>query len=204
MDDQTLIILNQKLLLGFVSMKHICNPEMDDVSKIKQGDKTVFEEVYYKYHERFYFYVLKHTQSEDMAEEVVQIAFMRTWENRAKLSDDFPIEVQLARITRSVMIDLLRKNAAERKTLYVIGQHTDTVLNEDPLTGRELVEKVSEAIETLPPECKRIFILSREEGLTYNEIADRLSISPKTVENQISKALKAVRKAAVLCHILSL
>ncbi len=189
--------------MRFLSIKQFAN-RMDYVSKIKQGDKHVFEEVYYKYHERFYFYVIKHTQSEDLAEEVVQIAFIRIWEKRNSLSDEFPIVVQLARVARSVMVDLLRKKAAERKALNVIKQHAEPAIDRDPVAGKQMAEKVSEAIESLPAGCKKIFILSREEGLTCSEIADRLSISPKTVENQITKALKVVRRAAVLCHILSL
>lgn len=177
---------------------------MDYVAKIKRGDKLAFEEVYHKYHERFYFFIIKHTQSEDLAEEVVQMAYIKLWEKRSALSDAFPIRVQLARVARSIMIDLLRKKAAERKALDTIKQLADTVIANDPAAGRQLIEKVSEVVEGLPPECKKIFILSREEGLTHSEIADRLSISPKTVENQIAKALKAVRKAAALCYILHL
>ncbi|MDP4263224.1 MAG: RNA polymerase sigma-70 factor [Bacteroidota bacterium] len=176
---------------------------MDYVGEIKQGNKLVFEEVYYRYHERFYFYVLKNTRSEDIAEEVVQMSFIKIWEKRTDLSNSFPIEVQIARVARSIMIDILRKKASERKALETIKENANTVIAGDTAAGKELIIKVSEAIETLPPECRKIFILSREEGLTYTEIANQLSISPKTVENQISKALKAVRKAVALAYILS-
>lgn len=177
---------------------------MDYVEEIKQGNKLVFEEVYYRYHERFFFYVLKRTASEDLAEEVTQMAFIRIWESRAGLSGTYAIEMQIARVARSILIDLLRKKAAERKALDVIKHNADAAINHDALAGKQVMEKVTETIENLPPECKKIFILSREEGLTYSEIADRLSISPKTVENQVSKALKAVRKVAALCYILNL
>jgi RNA polymerase sigma-70 factor (ECF subfamily) len=102
------------------------------------------------------------------------------------------------------MIDLLRRKAVERKALAIIKQRTDAALADDPIAGKQLLEKVSATIDNLPPECRKIFILSREEGLSYSEIADRLSISPRTVENQVSKALKAVRKAVALCYILNL
>jgi RNA polymerase sigma-70 factor (family 1) len=177
---------------------------MDYVEEIKLGNKLVFEEVYYKYHERFYFYVLKNTSSDVLAEEVVQMSFIRIWEKRVELSNAFPIEVQIARVARSIMIDALRKKAAERKALDIIKQSADVAVAHDPVAGKQLIEKISETIEGLPPECRKIFTLSREEGLTYSQIADRLSISPKTVENQVSKALKAVRKAAALCYILNL
>ena len=176
---------------------------MKYVEDIKDGNKRVFEEVYYKYHERFYFYVLKRTASEELAEEVVQMNFIKIWEKRTSLSEDFPIEVQIARVSLFTLIDMLRKKAAERKVLTIIKQNADAAINHDPVVGKQLIQKVTETIENLPPECRKVFILSREEGLTYLEISNRLSISPKTVENQISKALKAVRKAVALSYILS-
>ncbi|WEK38013.1 MAG: RNA polymerase sigma-70 factor [Candidatus Pseudobacter hemicellulosilyticus] len=175
---------------------------MNHVGAIQNGDQPVFEALYHSYHQRFYFYVLKHTASAEMAEEVVQTAFMKLWEKRTDLSGKFPVEVQLARVVRSVMIDALRRKAAERKALNVLRQSTEEAISSDPIVSKQLNEKVAEAIDSLPPECRKIFILSREEGLSYNQIADSLSISPKTVENQISKALKVVRKAAALCTLL--
>ena len=177
---------------------------MNYVEEIKRGNKLAFEEVYYKYRERFYFYVLKRTASEDLAEETVQMAYIRIWEKRAELSDAFPIEVQLARVARSIMIDTLRRKAAERKALDIVKQNTDAVIACDPVANKQLLEKVTETIESLPPECRKIYILSREGGLTYSQIAEHLSISPKTVENQVSKALKTLRKAVALCCIVNL
>ena len=177
---------------------------MNYVEEIKRGNKLAFEEVYHKYHERFYFYVLKRTDSEELAEETVQMAFIRVWEKRAGLSDAFPIEVQLARVARSIMVDTLRRKAAERKALDIVKQNTDAVIAGDPAADKQLMEKVTETIESLPPECRKIYILSRGGGLTYSQIAERLSISSKTVENQVSKALKTLRKAVALCHILHL
>ena len=170
---------------------------MDYVEEIRLGNQDAFEELYYTYHERFYFYILKNTQSEALAEEVVQMAFMKLWENRKKLSYGFPIEVQLARIVRSLMIDALRKKVSEKKALTFIKANADISINISLVESKQLDEKVAAAIDSLPAECKKIYTLSREEGLTYNEIAHNLSISPKTVENQISKALRRVKEAIV-------
>lgn len=177
---------------------------MDYVSEIKCGNKLVFEEIYHRFHNRFYYYVLNRTASEDLAEEVVQMSFIKIWEKRASLSPSFPIEVQIARIARSIMIDILRRKATERSALDAIKRNASAAMASDPAADKQLVEKVQEAIENLPPQCKKIFILSREEGLSYIQIANHLSVSPKTVENHISKALKVVRKAAALCFILNL
>ncbi|MCH5596442.1 RNA polymerase sigma factor [Niabella ginsengisoli] len=128
---------------------------MDYVSEIKQGNKLVFEEVYYKYHNRFYFYVLRRTASEELAEEVVQMSFIKVWEKRSQLSASFPIEVQIARIARSIMIDVLRRKAIERRVLDTIKQNADAAIIGDPAADKQLVEKVQEAIESLPPQCKK-------------------------------------------------
>ncbi|MFC4231499.1 RNA polymerase sigma-70 factor [Parasediminibacterium paludis] len=176
---------------------------MHIVAEIKAGNKFVFTEVYYKYHERFYFFVLKQTASTDIAEEVVQQAFIKLWESREKLSEVFTIDVQLARITRSILIDTLRKKAIERKVINQVVAQAPTIFSSDPSLEKELKNKIYSAIEGLPPICKKIFKLSREENLSYNEIAEQLSISPKTVENQISKALKVIRQVAALSIILS-
>ena len=186
------------LFLCYIDLK------MDYVALIKQGDQAVFEVVYHKYHDRIYYFVLKTTSSEDLSEEVVQMSFIRLWEKRRQLSDKYPIEVQLARTARSIMVDLLRSKATERIVLRVVQETTDAVIGGDPLVSKQLLEKTTETINSLPPECQKIFKLSREEGLSHKEIAQRLSISPKTVENQISKALKVVRKAVVLSCILML
>ncbi|WP_346237699.1 RNA polymerase sigma-70 factor [Niabella insulamsoli] len=177
---------------------------MDYVSEIKCGNKRAFEEVYHKFHNRFYSYVLRKTASGDLAEEVVQMSFIKVWEKRTELSAIYPIEVQIARIARSLMIDVLRKKAVERSALHTIQQNARAVIDADPAADKQLVEKVHEAIESLPPQCRKIFMLSRDEGLTHSQIASHLSVSPKTVENHISKALKVVRKAAALCFILNL
>lgn len=177
--------------------------KMDYVVEIKTGNKFVFTEVYHKYHERFYFFVLKHTASTDIAEEVVQQAFIKLWENREKLSEEFTVDVQLARITRSILIDTLRRKAIERKVINQVVDQAPTIYTSDPSLERELKSKIYSAIEGLPPVCKKIFKLSREENLTYNEIAEQLCISPRTVENQISKALKVIRQVSTLYIILS-
>lgn len=169
---------------------------MNYVEEIRSGNHAVFEELYYTYHERFYFYVLKNTQSNTIAEEVIQTAFMKLWETRKKLSTEFAVEVQLARIVRSLMVDVLRKKITEKKALTAFKESVDIVINIHPVENKQLNEKLTTVIDDLPPECKKIFTLSREGGLTYNQIADNLSVSPKTVENQIAKALKRVRDAA--------
>jgi DNA-directed RNA polymerase specialized sigma24 family protein len=130
---------------------------MNYVEEIKRGNKLAFEEVYHTYHQRFYFYVLKRTGSEELAEETVQMAFIRIWEKRAGLSDAFPIEVQLARVARSIMIDSLRRKAAERKVLEVVKQRTDAIMAGDPVADKQLNASIR---------AETIFLFSSESSAT--------------------------------------
>jgi len=133
-----------------------------------------------------------------MAEELTQITFIKLWQNRHSLSLQFSLWVQLARIARSLWIDALRKLATERKALETIKITQELYVNNDPAVSTELRERVERAVNALPPECQKIYRLNKEEGLTCQQISLQLSISPKTVENQIAKALRIVRKAVAL------
>lgn len=175
---------------------------MQQVQLIQTGNTAYFEQVYYEYHEKIYSYLLKKSGSEDVAEELTQITFIKLWQNRSRLSPDFPLWVQLARIARSLWIDALRKLATERKALETIKTTQKLFVNNDPAISRELRERIENAVNALPPQCQKIYRLNREEGLTYQQISLHLSISPKTVENQIAKALRLVRKSIALSVIL--
>lgn len=179
---------------------------MDVVNEIKAGNTHVFEQVYHEFHARLYFFVLKRTQSKDIAEEVVQMAFIKLWEKRTTLSKEYPIEVQLARITRTTLIDVLRKQALEHKVLTSVEKDaTEKFIHSDPLVFEELNNQFKEAVDSLPPTCRRIYKLSKEDGLTYKEIASLLSISSKTVETQMSKAIKTIKSrvsATVIIYLI--
>ena len=174
------------------------------VEQLQAGNTNVFEQVYYEYHERLFGYVINRTSSADLAEEVVQQAFIKLWEHRGKLSATLPVGIQLARITRTTMIDCLRQRAAHRKLTGFIATQVSESIHEERLLEKELDERIRSAVDNLPPSCKKIFILSRDEGFSHKEIAQRLSISPRTVENQLSKALKIVREVATLFTIMSI
>jgi len=162
---------------------------------IKQGNRRAFEQVYHEYHERFFLYVLKQTSSRELAKEAVQLAFIKLWEKREGLSPDFPVAVQLARIVRTTLIDLLRKQAVANKAINRLSQMGyATVTAAEPYLDKELRFRVDRIVNQLPPACRRVYLLSREDELSYKEIAQLLSISPKSVENHIAKALRIMKR----------
>jgi RNA polymerase sigma-70 factor (family 1) len=165
---------------------------MDEIFSIKNGSIKAFEAAYYHWSGKVYYYIYKQCDSEAIAEEVVQQVFLRLWEKRDQLSTAHPLSTQLFRISRTIFIDELRKTAQSRRYKQALQQGKEA-FTENTLEHKETLQKVYSAIDQMPPVRKRIFIMSRMEHLSYNQIAEQLSISPKTVENHIALALRYLR-----------
>ena len=168
---------------------------MTELEAIQGGSENVFQAVYHAQKDKLYFYFLSKTASSYLAQELVQQTFIKLWLYRDRLSLDITLEIQLFRIGRTTMIDLLRKRANERKVIQCLPlPETDTSLIDDR-QEKETRQKINEIIRQLPSPGQQAFALSREQGLTYKEIARILSISPKTVEYHISKAISLLKKS---------
>ncbi|WP_343702066.1 sigma-70 family RNA polymerase sigma factor [Chitinophaga sp.] len=169
-----------------------------NVQDIKNGNVAAFKMVYHQYHNKLYFYILKHTQSVYLAEEAVQLTFIRLWEKKETLSFDYELSFQVFRIAKSIMIDLLRKQSVQHRHM---GQFTEeaTVLHmEFDFSKKEELQRVYHCIEQLSPVRRHVFKMSRFEGLSHKKIAEQLSISPRTVENHILRAVHQLRKALLM------
>ena len=177
---------------------------MNAASAIKNGDELIFQQVFYEYHEKLYFFVLKKTKSEYLAEETVQITFIKLWNYRNTLSEDFTISTQLFRIATTTLIDLLRK---QHNSIAIIKEITPLQQNGEPVSSnaleeKELLKKINLIVDEMPVVQRRVFRMSRGQGMSYKEIASELSISVKTVEIHISKALKRLRSKLTLLILL--
>jgi len=125
------------------------------------------------------------------AEDVVQDCLIKLWNNRSQLKES-TIEGYFATMVRNRCIDSIRK----KKPVIVELAHVQlSVEDHSELEHTELQAKIDNAIDSLPGRCREVFVLSRFEKLSHKEIAESLTISPKTVENQITKALKAISSA---------
>jgi len=82
------------------------------VSQIKSGNELVFQQVFNEYHEKLFYYILKKTNSDYMAEEVVQLTFIKLWNTRENLNEEYQISSQIFRIAKTTLIDLIRKNVS--------------------------------------------------------------------------------------------
>jgi RNA polymerase sigma-70 factor, ECF subfamily len=129
----------------------------------------------------------------EAAEDVVQEVFVKLWNKRNELGVIQSLKSYLFRATINTALNYLetRKNILP---LEAVGNIESSGGAGDKVQYNELERKLAEAIEHLPPKCKAIFILSRYEGMKYQQIADHLDISVKTVENQMGKALQMLRE----------
>lgn len=170
---------------------------MENVIAIKNGCAKSFESAYYSFYPRLYAFLIKKTGSEDISREVVQQTFVRLWEKRHFLSLNHKLSVQIFRIARTILIDELRKAAHARK--YVEAQtELETASVETRIENRETLLRLKTAIDHMPTVRRQVFTMSRFHHFTYNQIAEKLEISPKTVENHISLALKYLKKHFLL------
>ena len=167
------------------------------IKELKDGDELYFKKVFDQYHQKLYFFILYKTRSEYIAEEVVQLAFTKLWQCRRTLHEEYTISTQLFRIATTVLIDFLRKynnrNAVTARLDVLLVEKGIDSTNEK-VSGAELQKMISEAVNDLPPVRKQVFEMSREQGMSYREIAETLSVSSKTVETHIYKALKQIKK----------
>ncbi len=163
---------------------------------LKKGDMLAFDTIYERYCKRLYGFVLRYIKQEADAEEIVQEVFIKIWEARSKIDVYSSFESFIFTIAYNTTISLLRKRVNEKKYLEHLGslQQFDNG-NEiiDEIQFNELNEKVQSLLNELSPRQKEIFLLSREEGLTHDEIAKRLNISANTVKNHMVAALSFLK-----------
>jgi len=177
---------------------------MNEVLSIKNGSVKSFEQAYYSWSEKIYTFVFRQCNSEEIADEVVQQVFVRLWEKRENLSLEHSLNIQLFRMSRTIFIDELRRAARARHYLDELQQKKTQNFTEDNFEGKETLQMVNNAIESMPPVRKQVFLMSRIEHLSHQQIAEKLGISPKTVENHINLALKYLRRFTLLMAFLGL
>jgi RNA polymerase sigma-70 factor (ECF subfamily) len=170
---------------------------LNTIAALREGDEIIFEAVFHEYHERIYAYILRKTQSPYLAEETTQLTFIKLWQHRAGLSDQYDLFTQLFRIARTTMIDLLRKQHSHQLLWEKAGKEMAGVERGkaiEQLAEKELRAKLMVIISKMPPVRRQIFTMSRIEHMSAREIAAALSLSVKTVEGHITKAIKELKR----------
>lgn len=164
------------------------------LAAIRAGDTTAFERLVRSWYPRLADHAHRVLDDRDRAEDAVQEVLVALWRNRATLPDAASLPAYLLRGVRNRALNQLRGAArfssSDPETIPEIETAPIAV---DALTEAELGEALQRALATLAPRTREVFMLSRETGLTYPQIADTLAISVKTVETLMGRALTALR-----------
>lgn len=169
--------------------------EINVHKKIQQGDVKEFEKVFRKYYEPLCRFAFTFLRDMDSAEEIVQELFYNYWKNRKTILITASIKSYLYQSVRNNALKHI-EHLAVRERYSVEVRNTSTAnqaFDENNMEVTELNEVIERTLNELPERCRHIFMLSRFEGLKYHEIAKKLSISIKTVEANMGKALQLFR-----------
>ncbi len=162
---------------------------------LRMGDERAFSFLIQEYHHLLCVFAFGLIRDEAKSQDIVQNVFLKVWEHRAGLNPEQSLKAYLHKLTYNEFVDTYRRQKSmssleERyfKTLNSIMAHENSNKND------MLIELVNSEINKLPEKCRRIFVMSKKEGLTNQEISQYLNISVKTVEGQITKAFSRLRK----------
>lgn len=166
----------------------------EHISLIKAGNKVAFDQLFLTYYQFLCNYAYQFLHEKEGAEEVVQDMFFHLWEKRESLDIKSSIKSYVFQAVRNRCLTLL-KHLAVREEYKKHNKNTIEYQEQQTYDfENELATMIEVAVNELPEERQKVFRLNRYEGLKYQEIADHLGISVKTVEGQMSKALKFLRQ----------
>ncbi|MGV8134823.1 MAG: RNA polymerase sigma-70 factor [Mangrovibacterium sp.] len=161
------------------------------VARLQQDDRKVFELIFKFYYTGLVVYADRIIHDTEMSEDIVQSVLMKLWEERKSLKID-SFRSYLGTAVKNRSIDLIRNQRVQDRYLEYIRER-DIEQDESFYTFPELDEMISQAIDKLPPRCREIFLMSRFRHFKIADIARELQLSGRTVETQISHALKILR-----------
>ena len=168
------------------------------VGRIANDDQLAYRQLFIQFYHKLSRFVMGFTKSKELTEEIVSDVFINIWRRRKNMEEIKNLKLYLyvsaKNITFNYLKKLHRENLADLDSVEIEPEDPFA----DPgaaLITREMNLKLKSAINDLPPRCKLIFTLIKEDGLTYKQTATLLNISESTVENQLSIALKKISSA---------
>lgn len=172
------------------------NKDEDLLLRIRKGDEVAFELVFYRYKGKLYDFIRRSLPASEDAESMVQEIFVRLWSNREQLDPAKSLNAFIYTMARNEIFGHLRKLLVRRRYLeelsFSLNESSETT--DRQLEYNELTSVVAQLVSSMPEKRREIYVLSRNEGLSYKEIASQLGISENTVDSQIRKALTYLKE----------
>ncbi len=166
------------------------------VNHLKKGNKKYFSMLVELYNHKLCVYANSLVNDYSLAEDIVQNVFIRVWERRKSLNENYSLNSFLYKLVYNEFIDQYRKQQSimllEKKYIQTLNKITN---DKDEDATQKMIGLIMQAIDNLPTKCKQIFLLSKKEGLTNIEISEYLNTSVKSVEGHITRAYSSIRKS---------
>jgi RNA polymerase sigma-70 factor (family 1) len=168
-------------------------------TRIAKDDETAFTQLYLHFGKKLIHFSISLVRSKEIAEELVEDVFVKLWANRSHITEIENLTVYLYVAVKNRSLNVLSQKAKELVASSF--DYLDTTVDEfaadpyDLMITAEMMGRMHQAIESLPPRCKMIFKLIREDGLRYKEVGDILNISVNTIDAQMAIAVKKICSA---------
>jgi RNA polymerase sigma-70 factor (family 1) len=165
------------------------------INRLKGGDEGAFRILYDQHYNKIYNFIFSFIKQRELTEEILQETFLAIWVQRENLNTEMPVEPLLFTISRRKVLDSFRKITSTDVLKQQLMSSLTELNNEteETVLYNDLLHFTNEAIESLPSQQKAVFKLSRIDGLSYDEIAEKLNLSKNTVRNHLVAALKTLR-----------
>lgn len=169
--------------------------EKELLARIAAGDETAFRAIYDNYRKKIYAYTIRLTESEAIADDIMQDVFMKVWVNRQSLQSIDNFNAWLHTVARNHIADVMKIIAKARVSHQQWAQKTAPGINtvEETIADKENQQLLQQALNRLSPQQQLIFHLTRHEGTKHAEIAGKLQISRNTVKTHLVHALRSIR-----------
>jgi RNA polymerase sigma-70 factor (family 1) len=180
-------------------MQPLINGPLDDESELllqmKHGQVSAFDVIYHHYSSGIYKNILRLVKQDELAKEILQEVFLKVWQKRETLNVEVSFKSYLFKIAHNLVIDMFRRAAFDRELLSHLSLvSTELYSNTDEATDLKDTELLlSQAIDALPAQRKKVYLLCKIEGKSYQQVSELLGISTATVRDHIVKATKTVK-----------
>lgn len=164
------------------------------IEKMKAGDRESFNQVFRRYYSPMVRFCIRYVADSDIASEIVQDLFVKLWSNREKISFNTSFESYMLTSVRNSALTYINKERSHAEAnLRIYSEESDNTDPSETLQSNNLEESYRKILKDMPEKRREVFLASRYDGLKYSEIAEKLGISQKTVEAQMSAAIKQLK-----------
>lgn len=159
---------------------------------LNQDNEAALRVLYDRYFRQLYYFAIRALKSKELTEDVIQDVFIKVWEKRSELKTEYSLRPLLFTITKRLMLNVIKRAKHEQHILAQMLLENNE--SETPANWEQTESLFRSAIRQLPERCREVFIACNVEGLSYRETAEKLSISPGTVNSQMVKAIRSIRQ----------